>query len=154
VNLQKVILDADIAGLYEVPTSALTQAVRRNLVRFPSDFMFQLTPDEVEFLRSQSVISKPEGRGGRRYLPYAFTGQGVAMLSTVLRSRRAILVNIEIMRAFVRLRRVLSTHRELAEKLAVLERRYDGQLKAVFEAIRRLMEPERRPRMRIGFRQR
>lgn len=149
---QKVILDADIAALYGVPTKALTQAVKRNLVRFPSDFVFQLSPEEVELLRSQSVTSKREGRGGRRYLPYAFTEQGVAMLSTVLRSQRAILVNIEIMRTFVRLREILSTHRQLAQKLAAMERKYDGQFKVVFEAIRQLMEPEPSKLKRIGFR--
>lgn len=141
IRAQKVMFDADLAGLYEVETRALVQAVKRNIERFPADFMFQLTQEEFDFLRSQSVISNPEGRGGRRYLPYAFTEQGVAMLSSVLRSDRAIHVNIEIMRAFVRLRQMLASHKELARKLAALERKYDAQFKVVFDAIRELMTP-------------
>jgi hypothetical protein len=133
-------LDADLAPLYGVPTRALIQAVRRNPERFPADFMFRLATTEAAALRSQTVISNV-GRGGRRYLPYAFTEQGVAMLSSVLRSQRAIRVNVEIMRAFVRLRRMLVSHDELAQKVATLERRYDGQFKVVFEAIRKLMAP-------------
>jgi hypothetical protein len=149
---QKVMLDADLARLYEVETRALVQAVKRNIERFPGDFMFQLTQDEFDFLRSQSVISNPEGRGGRRYLPYAFTEQGVAMLSSVLRSDRAIHVNIEIMRAFVRLRRMLASHKELAQKLAALEKKYDSQFRVVFDAIRELMTPpEPKNKQPIGF---
>ncbi|HJM42365.1 MAG TPA: ORF6N domain-containing protein, partial [Nitrospinota bacterium] len=129
--------DEDIAVLYGVETKVLVQAVKRNRERFPEDFMFQLTSEEFTRLRSQIVTSK--GRGGRRYPPYAFTEQGVAMLSGVLRSKRAVQVNIEIMRAFVRFRRLLSTHKELAKKLIELERRYDAQLKVVFEALRELM---------------
>jgi len=147
----KVMLDADLATLYEVETRALVQAVKRNLERFPEDFMFQLDAEELEALRSQSVISNAPGRGGRRYAPYAFTEQGVAMLSTVLNSPRAIAVNIEIMRAFVRLRLLLASNKELARRLDHLEAKTDAKFKAVFEAIRQLMtppEPKRRP---IGF---
>jgi len=149
---QKVILDASLAGLYAVTTKALNQAVKRNLVRFPGDFMFQLTAEEATLLRSQSVTLKT-GRGRhRKYQPYAFTEQGVAMLSSVLRSERAMLVNVEIMRAFVRLRRMLETHADLARKLAALERKYDAQFKSVFDAIRELMTPPEPPRKRrIGF---
>lgn len=148
---QKVMLDADLAALYEVETRVLIQAVKRNAERFPGDFMFELTQEEFDGLRSQSVISKSEGRGGRRYLPYAFTEQGVAMLSSVLHSERAVYVNIEIMRAFVRLRQVLSSNVELARKLKALEKKYDAQFKVVFDAIRQLMTPPERPRRRIGF---
>jgi hypothetical protein len=149
---QKVMLDASLAGLYAVTTKALNQAVKRNLVRFPGDFMFQLTAEEATLLRSQSVTLKT-GRGRhRKYQPYAFTEQGVAMLSSVLRSERAVLVNVEIMRAFVRLRRMLETHADLARKLAALERKYDAQFKSVFDAIRELMAPpDPKPRRRIGF---
>jgi hypothetical protein len=147
---KKVMLDADLAVLYDVETKVLIQAVKRNLERFPEDFMFQLTQEEFAILRSQFVTSSD--RGGRRYRPYAFTEQGVAMLSSVLRSGRAIQVNIEIMRAFIRLRQMLASHVELARKLDALEKKYDAQFKQVFEAIRQLMippEPKRRP---IGFR--
>ncbi|MBI4706047.1 MAG: ORF6N domain-containing protein [Deltaproteobacteria bacterium] len=144
-------LDADLAALYGVETRDLVQAVKRNIERFPDDFMFQLTAGELDLLRSQFVISKPGGRGGRRSLPYAFTEQGVAMLSSVLRSPRAVQVNIEIMRAFVRLRQMLQSNADLARKLAALERKYDAQFKAVFSAIRRLMAPAVKPKRRIGF---
>jgi hypothetical protein len=150
----KVLLDSDLAGLYGVETKALNLAVRRNAQRFPADFMFQLTPEEDARLRFQNETSKP-GRGGRRYLPYAFTEQGVAMLSSVLNSPRAVQVNIEIMRAFVRLRQVLASHADLAKKLRALERKYDAQFKVVFDAIRALMEPddgEETKKSRIGFR--
>lgn len=143
-------LDSDLAELYGVRTEVLNQAVKRNRRRFPEDFMFQLARREAEFLRSQIVISKL-GRGGRRYLPYAFTEQGVAMLSGVLQSERAVQVNIAIMRAFVRLRRILAAHKGLARKLEELERRYDAQFKAVFDAIRQLMAPPEKSRRRIGF---
>lgn len=136
---QRVMLDAELAALYGVETRALVQAVRRNAERFPSDFMFQLTNEEFADLRSQAVISS--GHGGRRHAPYAFTEQGVAMLSSVLRSQRAVQVNIAIMRAFVRLREMLASHAELARKLDELERRYDDQFAQVFEAIRELMAP-------------
>ena len=148
---QRVMLDSDLAALYGVATRVLVQAVQRNLERFPEDFMFRLTREEFEALRSQIVISKP-GRGGRRALPYAFTEQGVAMLSSVLRSERAIRVNIEIMRAFVRLREMLASHGELARRLGELEQRYDEQFKAVFDAIRQLMTPSAPARRRLGFR--
>jgi hypothetical protein len=142
-------LDEDLANLYGVETRALVQAVKRNLDRFPADFMFQLSPDEAESLRSQIVTSK--GRGGRRYPPYAFTEQGVAMLSSVLRSKRAVQVNIEIMRAFVRLRQILASHAVLARKLNELEKKYDSQFRAVFDAIRQLMSPPVEKRPPIGF---
>jgi hypothetical protein len=152
----KVMLDADLAALYGVETRALNQAVRRNSERFPDDFMFRLTAREAAALTSQIVISNAggetaRGRGGRRTLPYAFTEQGVAMLSSVLRSRRAVQVNVEIMRAFVRLRRMLDSHAELAKKLDALEAKYDAQFKVVFQAIRQLMAPPDKPRRRIGF---
>ena len=145
----RVILDEDLAALYAVETRALIQAVRRNPTRFPADFMLQLTASEFRSLRSQSVISN--GSGGRRHRPYAFTEEGVAMLSSVLRSRRAIQVNIEIMRAFVRLRRLLASHQRVARKLDVLEKKYDTQFRVVFEAIRQLMVDEATPKRRIGF---
>ena len=146
----KVLLDIHLAELYEVPTKVLNQAVKRNLDRFPEDFMFRLNAEETDSLRSQFVTSI--GRGGRRYLPYAFTEQGVAMLSSVLKSPRAVQVNIAIMRAFVRLRQLLATHRDLAEKLAEMEKKYDKQFKIVFEIIHQLMEPPAEPKKgRMGF---
>jgi hypothetical protein len=148
---ERVLLDYDLARLYGVQTKALTQAIRRNSERFPDDFMFRLTSAEFAHLRSQSVTSSQGGHGGRRHLPHAFTEQGVAMLSSVLRSRRAIAVNVEIMRAFVRMRRMLASHGELSKRLDELEHRYDTRFKAVFDAIRELMRgrpPARRP---IGF---
>ncbi len=148
---EKVMLDSDLAVLYGVPTKALVQAVKRNRERFPSDFMFQLSSDEFTNLRSQTVTSSPSAWGGRRTPPFAFTEQGVAMLSSVLRSKRAVLVNVEIMRAFVKLRQILLSHIELAEKLAALEKRYDAQFKVVFDAIRQLMTPPDPKRRRIGF---
>jgi hypothetical protein len=148
-------LDADLAALYGVPTKALIQAVQRNLSRFPADFMFRLTRDETEDLRSQIVTSNStRGRGGRRYAPYAFTEQGVAMLSSVLRSRRAIKVNVAIMRTFVRLRQMLAAHEGLARKLDALEEKYDANFKVVFDAIRELMSPPIPGRLPIGFRPR
>ena len=137
---------------------ALNKAVARNAERFPADFMFQLTVDEVVALKSQSLISNTSednahrGRGGRRHLPYAFTEQGVAQLSSVLRSPRAILVNVEIMRAFVHLRRMLASNADLAWKLAALEKKYDAQFKVVFDAIRALMSPPDPKKKRlVGF---
>ncbi len=147
---QKVILDRDLAALYGVPTKALKQAVKRNKTRFPDDFMFVLAPGEFAEWRSQIVTSKAD-RMGLRYAPMAFTEQGVAMLSSVLNSERAIHVNIAIMRAFVQLRRLLETHEELARKLAELECRYDAKFRAVFDAIRQLMAPPEPPRRQIGF---
>ena len=159
----KVLLDTELATLYGVETRVLVQAVKRNLARFPQDFMFQLGTEEIDALRSQSVISNAPGRGGRRYAPYAFTEQGVAMLSSVLSSPRAIAVNIEIMRAFVRLRELIAGNKELARRLEELETRiarklstHDQAIAGILEAIRQLMaappapppEPKRR---RIGF---
>ena len=143
-------LDADLAVLYGVSTKRLNEQVRRNRSRFPDDFMFQLTAEEVRSLRSQFATSK-QGRGGRRYAPLVFTEQGIAMLSTVLNSERAIQVNIEIMRAFVRLREMIATHKDLARKLEVLEKKYDAQFRVVFDAIRELMAPPESKRRKIGF---
>ena len=146
-----VMLDADLAALYGVETRELLQAVRRNIDRFPPDFMFRLSSGDVDALRSQFVISKA-GRGGRRAAPFAFTEEGVAMLSSVLRSARAVRVNIAIMRAFVRLRQMLRSNADLARKLESLERKYDGEFDVVFQAIRELMAPPPASRKRIGFR--
>jgi hypothetical protein len=147
---QKVMLDQHLADLYEVDTKVLVQAVKRNKKRFPLDFMFQVSDQEFMRLRSQIVTSK--GRGGRRTAPYAFTEQGIAMLSSVLHSDRAIEVNVEILRVFVRLRQMLIEHKDLAEQLSALERRYDKQFKIVFDAIRKIMTPKEPPKkQRIGF---
>ena len=147
---QKVMLDSDLAELYEVKTRALNQAVKRNIGRFPADFMFQLNYQEVRISRSQIVTLK---RGQNiKYLPHAFTEQGVAMLSSVLRSERAIQVNVEIMRTFVRLREMIASHKDLARRLSEVEMKYDAQFKSVFDAIRQLMTPDEPPRPRIGFR--
>jgi hypothetical protein len=154
IRATRVMVDADLAALYGVETRALTQAVRRNLDRFPDDFMFQLTDEEFADLKSQTVISSQWG--GRRTRPYVFTEQGVAMLSSVLRSDRAVQVNIEIMRAFVRLRRLLASNAELERRLDELEERYDQQFRAVFDTIRELMRPPQQealpaPKAAIGF---
>jgi len=150
VRGQRVMLSTHLAILYEVEPKVLVQAVKRNLERFPSDFMFQLDDGEFAALKSQFVTSSWGGL--RRAAPYAFTEQGVAMLSSVLRSKRAVLVNIEIMRAFVRLREMLAENRDLAEKLGKLERKYDSQFKAVFDAIREMMAPASQSKKRpIGF---
>ena len=147
----RVMFDYDLAELYDVETGALNRAVKRNDERFPDDFMFQLKAEEYEALKCQIGISRDWG-GRRRSLPYAFTEQGVAMLSSVLRSPRAIQVNIAIMRAFVRLREMLLSNADLARKLVDLERRYDSQFKAVFDAIRQLMAPPPAPpKPAIGF---
>ncbi len=173
VRGEKVLLDVDLAALYGVATKALNQAVRRNRDRFPDDFMFQLTTKEVLILRSQFVTSSSQGtegqaaeknssqtvmsskrHGGRRYRPYVFTEQGVAMLSSVLNSDRAVRVNIAIMRAFVRLRQTLDANRELARKFSELERRvdkHDEEILAILEAIRQLMTPPEKSRREIGF---
>ena len=146
----RVMLDADLARLYGVATKNLNKAVKRNTSRFPSDFMFQLSPKELHSLGFQSGTSKP-GRGGRRYVPYAFTEQGVAMLSSVLRSSRAVQVNVAIMRTFVRLREMLTTHEELRRKIDAMEKRYDARFRTVFETIRQMLEtpiPAKKP---IGF---
>ena len=150
---EKVMLDRDLAGLYGVRTHVLKQAVRRNKDRFPEDFMFVLNPTEFRNWRSQFVISKAD-RTGLRHPPMAFTEQGVAMLSSVLRSKRAITVNIEIMRAFVKLRQLLSSNTELARRLDELESKHDKQFKIVFDAIRQLMATTVRNRKEIGFRSR
>jgi hypothetical protein len=161
---QRVMLDADLAQLYGVETRVLVQAVKRNLARFPEDFMFQLSADEFANLRSHSVTSSA-GHGGRRTAPYAFTEQGVAMLSSVLGSPRAIAVNIEIMRTFVRVRALAATHGDLAKRLAELEEKTEAlamnhytfsrntraQLKQVFDALRELMTPPDPPKRPIGF---
>jgi len=148
---QKVMLDRDLARLYEVSTGRLNEQVKRNKKRFPEDFAFLLTRQEVMILKSQIATSR---WGGRRKLPYAFTEQGVAMLSGVLNSERAILVNIAIMRAFVNLRHILSSNKELAIKLEQLERKikkHDTKIHAIFEAIRQLMAPPVKPKRNIGF---
>ena len=149
----KVMLDADLAALYGVETKRLLQALKRNISRFPPDFMFQLSKDDFENLRCHFGTSSQWG--GRRYPPYAFTEQGVTMLSSVLKSKRAVQVNIEIMRTFVRLRRILASHAELARKLDALEKKYDAQFRVVFDAIRQLSSPPESepepPKKRIGF---
>jgi len=151
-------LDEDLADLYGVETKRLIEQVKRNLERFPADFMFQLDRDEAAALRSQIATSNP-GRGGRRYVPYVFTEQGVAMLSSVLRSKGAIAVNIEIMRAFVELRRVAISYTDLQERLEKLERetigrldRHDEQFQQIFQALHRLIAPPAPPRRTVGFR--
>lgn len=147
---QKVMLSMHLAELYEVEPRVLVQAVKRNIERFPEDFMFQLNPEEFANLKSQIVISS--WGGARRAAPYAFTEQGVSMLSSVLRSARAIHVNVEIMRAFVRLRQMLASNAELSRRLTTLEKKYDVQFKAVFDAIRELMTPlEPKKKRPIGF---
>jgi hypothetical protein len=146
----RVMLDADLAQLYGVATKNLNKAVKRNASRFPSDFMFQLSSKDLHGMRFQFGTSKP-GRGGRRFAPYAFTEQGIAMLSSVLRSARAVQVNVAIMRTFVRLREMLATHEELRRKIDVMEKRYDARFQAVFETIRQMLEtpiPAKKP---IGF---
>jgi hypothetical protein len=146
-------IDKDLAVLYKVTVFNLNKAVKRNLGRFPTDFMFQLNQEEYNSLLFQIGISN-KGRGGRRFLPYVFTEQGVAMLSSVLRSERAIRVNILIMRAFVKIRQAIVTNRELAEKFTELERRsarHDNEIRAIFEAIKKLIAPPDKPKERIGF---
>jgi hypothetical protein len=149
---QKVMLDSDLAALYEVETRALIQAVKRNISRFPPDFMLQLNFQDVAALRSQIVTLK-KGRGEhRKYAPYAFTENGVAMLSSVLNSERAVQVNIAIMRVFVKLREMIVSHKDLVRRLDNLERKYDSQFKIVFDAIRQLMSPPEPKKKKIGFR--
>ncbi|MEW5758619.1 MAG: ORF6N domain-containing protein [Candidatus Omnitrophota bacterium] len=146
---KRVMLDSDLAVLYEVRTKRLNEQVARNKKRFPEDFMFQLTEEEADFLRSQNATSK---RGGRRYFPYVFTQEGVAMLSSVLNSERAIMVNIQIMRAFAQLRRMLLTNVSLKRKIEEMERKYDKQFVIVFQAIKQLLEPSSdKERRIIGF---
>jgi len=164
VRNEKVMLDTDLAMLYGVRTKALNQALFRNKGRFPEDFAFQLTKEEFDLLRSQIVTSSARygflrsqivtskgRRGGRRYQPYAFTEQGVAMLSSVLRSERAVEVNIAIMRTFVQLRRLMDTNRDLARKIEALEKKYDEHFAVVFEAIKQLIAPPAPARKQIGF---
>jgi len=148
---EKVMLDSDLAELYGVETKALNRAVRRNQNRFPPDFMFQLTPKEAESLRCQIGTSN-EGRGGRRYLPFAFTEHGALMLANVLNSERAAQTSVQVVRAFVRLRQMLASNAELARKLDAMEKKYDARFRIVFNAIRRLMSPPPEPKRReIGF---
>jgi hypothetical protein len=151
IREERVMLDQDLAALYEVETKVLVQAVQRNIKRFPPDFMFQLSFQEFTALRSQIVTSK--GRGGRRTAPYAFTEHGVAMLSSVLRSERAVEINIQIIRAFVKLRQFVASNAELSDRLNGLEQKYDSQFKVVFDAIRQLMSETTHvpPKRRIGF---
>lgn len=152
VRNHKVLMDSDLAEMYGVETKYLVRAFLRNLNRFPSDFAFQLSQQEWESLRCQIGTSKELSRGGRRYAPYVFTEQGVAMLSSVLKSKRAVQVNIAIMRAFVELREMLGSHKDLARKLEAMEKKYDSQFKIVFDAIRELMKPPETPaRRKIGF---
>ncbi|HHT9108278.1 MAG TPA: ORF6N domain-containing protein [Candidatus Wunengus sp. YC63] len=149
IRSKRVMLDRDLANLYQVETKVLNQAVKRNIQRFPDDFMFQLTREEFNSLRSQIVTLK---RGQhRKYLPYVFTEQGVAMLSSVLNSKRAIQVNIQIMRAFIKLKEMLSTHKDLKQKIEEMEKKYDYQFKIVFDAIKQLLEPPEEPKGKIGF---
>lgn len=155
IRAHKVMLDSHLADLYGVSTKRLNEQVRRNYNRFPADFMFQLSQEEAASLRSQFATLDRKGRGGhRKYLPYAFTEQGVAMLSGVLHSDRAVAVNVAIMRAFVKLRQVVAAHRELSAKLAELERKiskHDEDIQRVFDAIRQLMAPPDPPKRKIGF---
>jgi len=149
----RVILDSDIASLYCVQTKVMMQAIKRNIQRFPSEFMFQLSEHEFRALRSQIVTSKKQG--GRRYLPYAFTEHGVAMLATVLRSERAIQMSIQIIKAFVRLRQFLSNNKDIQNKLHLLEERidkHDEDIQSIVETIRQMLEPPERPKHQIGFR--
>ncbi|MBI5678246.1 MAG: ORF6N domain-containing protein [Planctomycetes bacterium] len=148
---KRVMLDRDLAILYGVETRALNQAVRRNMRRFPEDFMFQLTKEEMESWKSQIVISNREKMGLRRR-PYAFTEQGVAMLSSVLNSDRAIQVNIQIMRTFTKLREMLMAHKDLKRKIEDMEKKYYYQFKIVFDAIKQLLEPPTEPKGKMGFR--
>lgn len=158
VRGRKVMLSPHLAVLYEVQSKALLQAVRRNMLRFPEDFMFEITPDELEDLRSQNVTLNASGRGKHSKYPlYAFTQEGIAMLSSVLRSQRAIEVNIAIMRAFVKLRELMNSHKELSRKIEAIERRYDSQFKVVFNSIKELINanPKELPlklvKKKIGF---
>lgn len=147
-------LDSDLAELYQVETFNLNKAVKRNLDRFPPDFMFRMNKQELEILTFQNGISSLR-HGGRRYLPYVFTEQGVAMLSSVLKSKRAIAVNIAIMRAFVKLREIMATHKDLARKIEELERKQknqSGEIKVIFKVIKSMLEKPEEPKPKIGFR--
>jgi len=147
---QKVMLDKDLAAMYGVTTKRLNEQVQRNIDRFPLDFMFQLNDDETKVLRSQFATSK-KGRGGRRYNPYVFTEQGVAMLSSVLRSKRAVEVNIAIMRTFVQLRRILADNALLRRKIEAMERKYDEKFQLVFSVLQQMIEADQKPRTPFGF---
>ena len=154
INGRKVMLDSDLAALYGVTAKRLNEQVRRNVKRFPSDFMYQLSREEFESLRSHfATLNKGRGKH-RKYMPYVFTEQGIAMLSSVLNSDKAIEVNIQIMRTFVKLREMIVSHKDLTRKLNELEKKYDGQFQIVFEAIRQLIEVEESPKRKIGFLQR
>jgi len=146
-----VMIDSDLADLYGVTTKRLNEQVRRNVRRFPADFMFQLTPSEAENLRSQFATSSSSSHGGRRSLPFVFTEHGAIMAATILNSARAVQTSIRVVRAFVAFRQLLESNGTLAKRLAALERRYDGQFAVVFKAIRELMSPSPRARRRIGF---
>jgi len=148
---EKVMLDTDLAKLYNVETRVLKQAVRRNLDRFPKDFMFALTGEEIDHMVSQGVIPSKQIFGGAK--PFAFTEQGIAMLSSVLNSRIAIQVNIAILRTFVKLRQLLTEHKDLAEKIERMEQKYDEQFRIIFTAIQQMLQEESKPRLKIGFKQ-
>jgi hypothetical protein len=147
---KKVMLDRDLAILYEVETKVLNQAAKRNSQRFPEDFMFRLSAEEARLLSRSQFVTLKKGQN-IKYLPYVFTENGVAMLSSILKSERAILVNIQIIRTFTRLREILGTHEELRRNIEQMEKKYDGQFKVVFEAIRALMAPPVKPKRKIGF---
>jgi len=147
----KVILDSDLAELYGVETKVFNQAVKRNISRFPEDFMFQMNKEELEFWRSQIVTSNPAAKMGLRRRPYVFTEHGVAMLSSVLNSERAVQVNIQIMRAFIRMRQLLASQKGLMQKILAMEKKYDENFQIVFRAIRQLMKEEEKPKHQIGF---
>lgn len=149
VRGKRVMIDADLAAVFGVSTKRLNEQVRRNRARFPEDFMFRLRPDDLASLRSQIATSNQ--RGGRRYLPYAFTEHGAVMLANVLKSRVAVDASIQVVRAFLKLREFVLAHAELAQRLDILERKYDASFKLVFDAIRDLMPPARFPQRRIGF---
>ena len=151
IRREKVMLDADLAKLYNVETRVLKQAVKRNLNRFPADFMFELTNDEIDKLVSQNVIPSKSVFGGAK--PFAFTEQGIAMLSSVLKSNIAVQVNIAILRTFVKLRQLLEDHKDLADKIEKLEQKYDAQFKIVFTAIQQMLKEDSKPRPKIGYRQ-
>ena len=146
---KKVMLDKDLAELYKVKPIALRQQVKRNKERFPEDFMFQITSEEVESMVSQNVIPSKQSLGG--HLPYAFTEQGVAMLSSILRSKRAVMANIQIMRTFTKLREMIESNKDLKRKIEDMEKKYYKQFQIVFEAIKKLIEPEVKPKRKIGF---
>jgi len=146
---KKVMVDTHLARLYQIETKALNLAVKRNIERFPADFMFQLTKNEYTHLRFQFETSKQ--RGGRRYTPYVFTELGIAMLSSILNSRKAIQINMQIMRTFIKIREIMATHKELREKIEKMEKNYDSQFKIVFEAIRQLLETPEPSKKKYGF---